>query len=103
MFSEKDFIEFLIFRNKFVVLTEILKYSPKKFDKYILVYDESIKSFNLVNETGNVISENEFLDNYVQISLSQKGKDFLELFKDGCFFEEKDIPSIIRKSLIYSF
>ena len=56
MSSEKDFIEFLIFMNKFVFLWELLKYSPDSWESYSIVEDEKTLCCSLVDKDGNEIT-----------------------------------------------
>ena len=103
MSSEKDFIEYLIFMNKFVVLWEILKYSPDSWENYSLVEDNETNSFVLKDQNGNVITDDEVFDTRVNIQLSKKGRAFYERYLSGEFFQEAEIPEIIRSSLVYSY
>ena len=100
MSSEKDFIEYLIFMNKFVVLWEILKYSPDSWENYSLEENKHTKSFVLKDQNGKEITDDEVFDTRVNIHLSNIGLVFYERYLSGEFFKEAEI---IRKSLVYDY
>lgn len=103
MSSEKDFIEYLIFMNKFVVLWEILKYSPESWENYSITEDKITKSCVLKDKNGNVVTDDDVFDDMVEIKLSKKGKEFYERYLSGEFFKESEIPDIIRSGLVYFY
>ena len=102
MSSEKDFIEFLIFMNKFVFLWELLKYSPDSWESYSIVEDEKTLCCSLVDKDGNEITD-DILDNFVEISLNSVGKVFYERYISGEFFKKEEIAEIIRDGLNFKY
>lgn len=103
MFTEKDFIEYLIFMNKFVVLWEILKYSPDSWESFSIVEDKETKNFVLKDKKGNIVFDDDVFDYMVEIHLNKKGRFFFERYLDGEFFKESEIPDIIREGLYYTY
>lgn len=103
MSTEKDFIEYLIFMNKFVVFWEILKYSPDSWENFSLVEDIKTHSYNLRDNFGNIIPDDDVFDYMVQINLNEVGYVFYERYLSGCFFTDEEIPIIIREGLEYKY
>lgn len=102
MSSEKDFIEYLIFMNKFVVLWELLKYSPDSWENYSIVEDEKTLCCSLVDKSGKEITD-EVLDNCVEISLNDIGRSFYERYVSDEFFKKDEIAEIIRDGLTFKY
>lgn len=102
MSSEKDFIEYLIFMNKFVVLWELLKYSPDSWENYSIVEDEDTLCCSLVDKCENEITD-DVLDNCVEISLNSVGRSFYDRYVSGEFFKKEEIAEIIRDGLIFKY
>lgn len=103
MSTEKDFIEYLLFMNRFVVLWEILKYSPETWENYSLVEEGTTGSYVLKDNHGNTILDDDVFDYMVEIRLNKVGYSYYYKYLEGCFFEESEIPDIIRHGLEYVY
>ena len=103
MSTENDFIEYLIFMNKFVGLWEILKYSPDSWESFSIVEEKETKNFVLKDKKGKIVFDDDVFDYMVEIHLNKKGRFFFERYLDGEFFKESEIPDIIREGLCYTY
>lgn len=103
MSEERSFIEYLVFMNKFVMLWEILKFSPETFENYSIQFDKETKISVLIDNQGNIVSDNTLFEDTINIELNEIGWDAYLRFINNEMFTEDEIAEIIRTGLIITF
>lgn len=98
MSSEKDFIEFLIFSNRYEFLSILISGFPDKFNGFSIVKDH-YGSYELMSKDNNLTDINDLIDYELDLSLNDIGYGYYGRYLSGEFFNEEDSGDIIRDGL----
>lgn len=96
--TEKDFIEFLIFQNRYSFLQNLIKKLPDQFKSFSIIEDES-GNFSLINTNKDLVNVDDIIDSELELSLNDTGYGYYARYLDGEFFNEQDSDEIISDGI----
>lgn len=97
MSTEKDFIEYLIFINRYMFLWNLIHRFPKRFYGFTIFSNNG--SYELINENGNYENIDDLIDYELDLFLNDTGRGFYMQYLLGQFYSEEDVAEIISEGL----
>lgn len=97
--SENDFIEFLIFQNRWAFLDFVMNEFPDYFGEYHLGINE-YGQVNFYDKENKIFEINDLIDYCLEISLNDFGREFYFEYVSGGFFNEEESGEIIENGLV---
>lgn len=96
--TENDFIEFLIFQNRYSFLENLIKKLPERFHSFSIVKDET-GNLDLIDANKNTANIDDIIDYEIELSLNDMGYGYYMRFLDGDFFNKEDSGEIISDGI----